>query len=336
MPTPSLSVVIPNYNHAPFLGEVLEAIARQSFPPNEIIVIDDASTDGSLEVFEEFARGCKSARLIRNERNLGVCPAVNVGLAAATGDYVRIQPADDLILPGFFEKSMAMLAANPQAAFSSTLSLVIGRDGSILGPNRTPVISSRPIYVPPEAAGRSLERHGFWIVSDASIFKRSSMLREGGYDRELGALADGYLDVALLIKEGGCFIPERLACWRKLDGSYALGQSIDAFMAANARLNERLGALSGLPRSFVRRWTRDRVNAVLYEADRQGELSADDASRMIGLMPTRGISDRLMLHCLRRHPEQRRLWIKLYIFFQQSPRDQMRIAAGRLAKLFSG
>jgi hypothetical protein len=190
--------------------------------------------------------------------------------------------------------------------------------------------------VPPEAAGRSLERHGFWIVSVASIFKRNSILREGGYDRELGPLADGYLDVALLMKEGGCFIPERLACWRKLDRSYALGQSIDAFMAANARINERLGTLPGLPRSFVRRWTRDRVNAVLYEADRQGELSADDASRMIGLMPTRGISDRLMLHCLRRHPEQRRLWIKLYIFFQQSPRDQMRIAAGRLAKLFSG
>jgi hypothetical protein len=313
----------------------LEAVARQSLPPDEIIVVDDASTDGSLEVFERFARGCKSARLIRHERNLGVCPTVNAGLAAATGDYVRIQSADDLILPGFFEKSMAMLATYPRAAFSSALGLVVGRDGSVLGPNRTPVIASCPIYVPPEEAARSLEHHGFWIVSYAAIFKRSSMLREGGNDPELGAMADSYLDVALLIKEGGCFIPERLACWRKLDGSYALGQSIAAFMAANARLNERLAALPGLPKTFVRRWTRERVNAVLYEADRQGEVSAADASRMIGLMPARGISEKLLLLLLKRRPERRRLWIKLYIFLQQSLRDKMRIAAGKFAKIFS-
>lgn len=56
MTTPSLSVVVPNYNHGQHLPNCLEALVRQSVPPAEIVVIDDASTDNSLEVLADFAR----------------------------------------------------------------------------------------------------------------------------------------------------------------------------------------------------------------------------------------------------------------------------------------
>lgn len=74
---PTLCVLMPNYNHARFLPESLEAILAQSYPPLEVIVLDDASTDNSVEVIESFLRRDPRVRLVRNERNVGVERSVN-------------------------------------------------------------------------------------------------------------------------------------------------------------------------------------------------------------------------------------------------------------------
>src|SRR4051812_21669960 len=115
----SLSVVMPNYNHSHYIGEALEAILGQTFRPMEVIVVDDASTDNSVEVIEQFVRRDSAVRLLRNEQNSGPVPTVNLGLKQASGDYVYTMAADDKILPTFFEKSMNLLAQYPQAGLCS-------------------------------------------------------------------------------------------------------------------------------------------------------------------------------------------------------------------------
>lgn len=74
-----LSVVVPNYNHAQYLPEALNAILNQSCRPMEVIVIDDCSTDNSVEVIEAFIRMDPIIRLYRNERNRGVNFSMNRG-----------------------------------------------------------------------------------------------------------------------------------------------------------------------------------------------------------------------------------------------------------------
>src|SRR5882724_6618778 len=118
---PSLTVVVPNYNHAKYLDQSLPSILKQSFQPLEVLVLDDASTDNSVEVIRRIAAQNPLVRLVQNEKNLGVMPNLNKGLELARGDYVFIGSADDLVLPGLFEASLRLLAQHPRAGLSCTV-----------------------------------------------------------------------------------------------------------------------------------------------------------------------------------------------------------------------
>src|SRR5438477_610601 len=94
---PTLSVIVPNYNHARYLDMSLPAILKQSVPPLELIVIDDASTDNSREVLRRFAARNPLVRLVENPKNLGVMPNIRAGVEMARGEYVYVGSADDEI-----------------------------------------------------------------------------------------------------------------------------------------------------------------------------------------------------------------------------------------------
>ena len=126
---PTLSVVMANYNHGKFVRSALEAITEQSFKPTEIIVIDDCSTDDSIEVLERLEREHSNLSLVRNESNQGVISSFNRVLELATGDYVYPASADDLVLPGLFEKSMNLFTRYPRAGICTALVRIIDEEG---------------------------------------------------------------------------------------------------------------------------------------------------------------------------------------------------------------
>src|SRR5947207_1074114 len=100
MSDPRISIVIPNFNHARFLPRCLEAEINQPVLPYEIIVVDDASTDNSLEVLRDYAQRHPIIRVHANERNLGTNSTANRGLQLAQGDFVGFHAADDEVKPG--------------------------------------------------------------------------------------------------------------------------------------------------------------------------------------------------------------------------------------------
>ncbi|MDR1615951.1 MAG: glycosyltransferase family 2 protein, partial [Syntrophomonadaceae bacterium] len=93
----TLSLIIPCYNEARTIAECLSRVRRitegRSFGL-EIIVVDDASTDGSLGILEKIAAGDPGIRVLKHEKNRGKGAALRTGLLHATGDYVGIQDAD--------------------------------------------------------------------------------------------------------------------------------------------------------------------------------------------------------------------------------------------------
>ena len=114
----SLSVIMPNFNDGRLISRALTAVLEQSRRPTEVIVVDDGSTDGSVATIEAFVQRDPIVKLIRHERNLGLMAAIQRGFEESRGDYVYFPAADDYILPGFFEKSLRMLAGHPQAGLS--------------------------------------------------------------------------------------------------------------------------------------------------------------------------------------------------------------------------
>src|SRR5580704_11116787 len=92
---PGISVVLPNFNHGAFVGEALRALLSQSLEPDEIIVVDDASTDNSRSVIEGITAKNPTVRLLVNPQNVGVIRALNRGLELASGCYIYLAAADD-------------------------------------------------------------------------------------------------------------------------------------------------------------------------------------------------------------------------------------------------
>jgi glycosyltransferase involved in cell wall biosynthesis len=222
MNKPTLSVLMPNYNHSKYIGEAIEAILNQSYRPIEVIIIDDASTDNSIEIIKQFIKKHPILRLITNDRNMGANHNLNKLLELAKGDYVHFAAADDKILPGFYEKSMNLLSRYPQAGLCSTLSLIIDEENRNKGLHPSFIISKEECFITPEKSRSILEKVGLWVMGNATILRRNALVDSGGFIPELHSFTDGFIYQVIALKYGACFIPEPLACWRRMDSGYAL------------------------------------------------------------------------------------------------------------------
>jgi glycosyltransferase involved in cell wall biosynthesis len=207
---PTISVVVPNYNHAQLLPRCLNAIVSQSVPPFELIIMDDASTDNSVQVAEDFVRRYPFVRLHRNEENLGVVATTNLGMKMAQGEFVLLAAADDEVLPGIIEKSAALLRQYPQAGLCCTIGdwveLSTGLNWHVgVG------MGDKPCFLSPDRLFE-LERKGrVFIASNSATFRRAALIELGGLRPELRWQCDWFAFTVLAFRHGVCFVPEALA-----------------------------------------------------------------------------------------------------------------------------
>ena len=114
-----VSIIVPVYNAGKYLRNILQDLLVQTYKNNEIIVIDDGSTDDSLEIIKEFARLDKRVKVVEIE-NSGAANARNIGLELAIGEYIRFVDADDRVPPESIEKMVSVYIEN------QNIDLVIG------------------------------------------------------------------------------------------------------------------------------------------------------------------------------------------------------------------
>lgn len=112
--TPVASVIIPCRNAAPYLGAQLDALAEQRGPvPTEVIVVDDASTDGSAEIAAGFADRLPDLRVLRLDRARNAAAARNAGVAASQGRLLLFCDADDVVAEGWVAAMVEALSRHP-------------------------------------------------------------------------------------------------------------------------------------------------------------------------------------------------------------------------------
>ena len=218
---PLLSVTMPNYNHARFLPEALDSLLAQTLQPDEIIIIDDGSTDNSWAILERYAALHPHIRLLRNEQNQGVLANLRRLLALAQGEFFFGMAADDRIAPTLFEHSIAMLRQYPQAGLCSTRSYLIDHAGVRRGTSWIPFVATHPVYLAPRQVRTRLLRSGNWMEGNTTIYRRERLIEAGGYITELGAFCDGFIMQVIALRHGACFIPDLLAEWRRAPTGYA-------------------------------------------------------------------------------------------------------------------
>ena len=197
-----ISAILPCYNQGEFVEEAIRCLLAQSLVPDEIIVVNDGSTDPFTNELLERGRWERTRVLV--QENAGVSAARNAGIRAAGGDLILNLDADDLLAPTFLEKAMALLGSDPGiGAVGSWLQLFGEREGTW------------------EAAGGSVEDYLAGNRSGPNcLFLRTFWEVAGGYDE---SMRTGFEDWEFWIS--GCSkgwavatVPEPLSLYRKKPG----------------------------------------------------------------------------------------------------------------------
>jgi len=176
---PLVSVILPVYNTATYIGETLDAATRQTYANLEIIIVDDGSTDETPVILEARAALDPRIRVIRQE-NFGVARARNVGLAVARGEFIAILDADDLWEPTKIERQVQRMRDSGESTGLVYCWWVwISENGT--------VTDQSPHW---EVEGKGLEsllEVNFTGNASVPLYRRSSVEAVGGFDESLAA-----------------------------------------------------------------------------------------------------------------------------------------------------
>jgi len=172
-----VSVVIPCYNQARFLGEAIESVLAQSYPHVEIVVVDDGSSDNTAQVAARYA----GVRYLR-QNNQGLSAARNSGVRHSSGSYLVFLDADDRLLPTALEAGLTCLKTHPMCAFVAGHYREISFDGSLLH-------EPEPHGVRGDYYATLLQRN-FIAMHATLMYQRIPFEAAGGFDTDLKACED--------------------------------------------------------------------------------------------------------------------------------------------------
>ncbi len=218
MARPTISAVVRAYNAEPYIAATVEAILSQTLPPDEVIVVDDGSTDGTLDVLLRFE---KEIRLVR-QRNQGCAGALNAGFAHARCDFAAVCDADDIWEPTKLECQVDALAQHPEIDVAFTGACVFGQlDETFVeyvGATSPPpgIIGDR------RAFARTLYRAN--MICASAVLVRLTLQRKLGPFAELNEDYEFWLRA---VKAGALFYydPRVLVRCRRHEGNISLGRA---------------------------------------------------------------------------------------------------------------
>jgi glycosyltransferase involved in cell wall biosynthesis len=183
-----VTVLMAVYNGEVYLSEAVCSILEQSFGDFEFLIVDDASTDRSVEVVESF--GDPRIRLLRNERNLGLAASLNRGLEVASGEYIARMDGDDISARDRLKAQVNLLDRNPRIGACGTWINHIGKERIIRYYTDPDILKCILLFDPPMAHPTVMFRK--------DLFLRNALRYDGAYrrsqDYELWARASDHME----------------------------------------------------------------------------------------------------------------------------------------------
>ena len=173
---PTVSVITPAYNVAPYLGDAIESVLAQTFGDLELIVVDDGSSDVTFQIASDYARIDRRIRVLQHE-NLGISSARNSALRVASGSFLAILDSDDMWLPTYLERQLAILMNDPHCDIVTGNAWFLG--GTLDGQPARPNPDRR---VEPTLLRMLEDETAVFIMS---VFRRRVYEVIGGFDESL-------------------------------------------------------------------------------------------------------------------------------------------------------
>ncbi len=235
---PTVDVLIPVYNAAAYLAQAVASVLDQDVDGVRIVLIDNASTDGSVELGAAMAAADPRIELVRHPENLGAQASFNEAIDLARGDYMMILCADDFLTPGALGLAVAALETSPRATFA-------------IGADLVQIEGQRPLQPEPPAGWRVVPGRDFIeeacrstgtsLALGAVLARTSVQKRIGHYRPEIPYTDD--LDMALRMAFEGDVVTFDAALGIRRE--HAAQQSATRFSNEVARLEQRFAAFDG-------------------------------------------------------------------------------------------
>lgn len=170
---PAVSVLMAVYNGARWLPETMDCLLRQTFRDFELVIVDDASTDTTPAVLDQYAKRDGRVVVLRNEQNLKLAGSLNRGLRACRAPWIARSDADDLYDLQRLEKQVAFLREHPEVDVVSAWYHKMRENGELIDTCRLPV------------SDREMKFTLLWespLCHAVSVYRRELVLAQGGYD----------------------------------------------------------------------------------------------------------------------------------------------------------
>ncbi|KAA3439384.1 glycosyltransferase family 2 protein [Rufibacter hautae] len=186
MTSPLVSIICLCYNHAAFLHEALDSVLAQTYPHLEVLVVDDLSTDNSVEIIEKYVRRHPQIRFLKHKRNLGNCASFNEALQLSQGDFIIDFATDDVLHPERVARQVAAFQQLPASyGVVYTDAELIDEQGASLGffYTRSAEGSLTPLPAQGEVFSEVLGR--YFICPPTMMMRRQVLEELHGYDPSL-------------------------------------------------------------------------------------------------------------------------------------------------------
>jgi glycosyltransferase involved in cell wall biosynthesis len=215
---PPISVVMPVHNARPFLGESIRSILEQTFSDFEFVILDDASTDGSVELLREWSLRDKRIHLHEGKKRLGLSGSSNAVVSKARASIVARMDADDIAHPDRLRRQWNIIDSRPDVAVIGALCNGIDASGREVRPRDRWRLVRRSVYIP--------FPHG------SAMFRREVFDQVGGYDESANGGEDQDLFLRMASRGRVLTLPDVLYSYRYhssnatlFNGARAVGES---------------------------------------------------------------------------------------------------------------
>jgi glycosyltransferase involved in cell wall biosynthesis len=236
-PTATAAVCIPLYNKSDFIAKTMRSVLDQTFTDFELVILDNASTDGSAEIVRSF----DDPRIVVQHNPATVPPIDNFNKVTrlSRAPFVKLLCADDLIEPAALERQVATLRGDPELAMVTSRHHVIDESGRLLARDRCLRQSDLVGKQTHRTVVRRLVRHGGNPIGNPGnvLFRRSAFDAAGGFP------------------ENGDFVTNDIAMWVKLlehGDYYGLPETLTRFRVTSSSYSKQMGSeVSDIQRDFI-------------------------------------------------------------------------------------
>lgn len=230
MSHPLVSVVMPVYNAEAYVSEAIESVLAQTFSDFEFIILDDGSTDRSLQILRQYQHDDSRIKIISRE-NRGLIATLNEGIDCAKGRYIARMDADDIALPERFSRQVEFLEHHPNH-------VVVGSKVLLIDPEGLPICPFSTLTEHEAIDAAHMQGQGGAICHPASMLRRDVLQKVGGYRPEMKHAED--FDLFLRLAEVGkvANLPHILLKYRMHENSVGHTKRIEQLKSGFQALKE--------------------------------------------------------------------------------------------------